>query len=345
MMNAPVKFDRELEDFHADAVFLDIHLHGQDLYPVFMQTLSRCFPFKYLFPLLAPLTRLHSGRVNGGVLCAVGDRPFERPRNGGAFLASVAAQLKTLEKDVKQSRGCMVHDSNDLQQSLKSGRLVFIPGLEGLNSAFDVIADLEALRNMGFRIITPVHLVNNRIGTTTASYLQYWRKQPRHSGSRGLTPFGEQFIRKMDDLGLLIDLAHADENTFNDIAGLARHPLMVSHSGACAVHPFHRYLSDDQIHQIRDSGGVIGLWPMYYLRTGMKDSHSFKSHVRHLLDHAGEDHIAIGTDMHGIPGFMEGYSGPEDSLFLTQLLFETGLNEHQVRKILGLNFIRVLGKW
>ncbi len=335
------QLDPDLLKFHQDASILDIHLHGRDLYPEFIQQLSRYFPFKKLFPPLAPISNLKTGNVNGGVLCAVGDRPLDRPRDTHRFLKGIASQIQKLKEDVHQSKGCIVRDVQSFQQALKQDQLVFMLGLEGLSPSFDSVLHLEALHKMGIRIITPVHMVNNRIGTTTAEYLQYWRQHPKTHVQRGLTQFGEAVIRKMDALGLLIDLAHADEETFGDIAGLSRRPLVVSHSGAYGIQPFHRYLKDQQISQIRQSGGIIGLWPMYFLGSGIKNSDDFKAHVKYLLARAGEDHIAIGTDLHGVPGYINGYHGPENALLITKLLFETGLNETQVRKILGLNFLRV----
>ena len=86
----------------------------------------------------------------------------------------------------------------------------------------------------------------------------------------------------------------------------------------------------------------MGLWPMHFLGTGMAEPQDFIAHVRHLLAVAGEDHIALGTDFQGVPGYMKGYNGISDTRVLTQLLFESDLNESQVRKIIGLNFLRVL---
>ena len=105
---------------------------------------------------------------------------------------------------------------------------------------------------------------------------------------------------------------------------------------------FHRYITDEEITAVAKTGGVVGLWPMYFLGTGMAGSQDFIAHVKHLLAVAGEDHVALGTDFQGVPGYMKGYTGISDTCFPTQLLFESGLNEIEVRKIIGLNFLRVL---
>jgi membrane dipeptidase len=176
----------------------------------------------------------------------------------------------------------------------------------------------------------------------TADYRQYWNQSPRSKKPRGLTAFGEAVIKRIAEKQMIIDLAHADVQTFNDIINIVDKPVIVSHSGAHDVSPFHRFLTDSQILAIRKNGGIIGLWPMYFWKVGMKTPDDFKSHVRHILSLAGEDHLAIGTDLHGVLGYMEGYHGPYDSIMLTQLLLESGLSEMQVRKALGLNFIRVV---
>ena len=84
------------------------------------------------------------------------------------------------------------------------------------------------------------------------------------------------------------------------------------------------------------------MFPMYFMGKGMKTPQDFIAHVKHILALGGEDHIAIGTDFQGIPGYMKGYSGIIDMSVITRLLFQMGLSDAQVRKMLGLNFLRVL---
>ena len=146
----------------------------------------------------------------------------------------------------------------------------------------------------------------------------------------------------MNEKGMVVDLAHADGATIRDAAGLSSRPVIVSHGAARAVHEWSRHLSDDDIRAVAGTGGLIGLWPMHLRGNGIPDLGGYARQARYIVDLAGEDHLAVGTDMHACPGLMTGYLGITDAPVITRALFDAGLSESQVRKALAENFLRVL---
>lgn len=337
-------YKKDLALFHRKAFFFDMHMHSKELFPRCFQNLNASYPNRIWLPFTS-LRCVHPAGVNGGILCSVGDHPFlllQRKRDKRSRLVSSCVTLKTA---VRECQGKIVTTADQLMSAFSENKLGIVLGVEGFDPFFSNIDDIEALYAVGIRFITPVHLCHNLIGTASADFIQYWQKYPIHDKRiRGLTALGEAAVRKMNSLGIVIDLAHADTQTFADILTVTQHPVIVSHTGARSCGCFHRYLSDGQIRAIGRNGGVIGVWPFYYWGQGMRNAADFKCHIRHIIALAGEDHLAIGTDFNGVPGYMDGYNGPRDSIYLSELLFEAGLDDRQVRKVIGFNFLRVFAR-
>jgi membrane dipeptidase len=146
----------------------------------------------------------------------------------------------------------------------------------------------------------------------------------------------------MNEIGMVIDVSHADRRTTLDVAGASRHPIVASHSGARACQDFARYLSDEEALAIAGTGGIIGLWPYFHRGRGVASVRELAAHTRHLATLVGAAHLCIGTDMNGVPGLMAGYRGEMDFPVLTEVLSEAGLSDTEVRLVVGENFVRVL---
>ncbi len=333
----------DLIQFHKDAFCFDIHIHGKDIFSRPFQWLSRLSPFKRIFYPLHALSVLRWGGVDGGGLSVRGDLVFTHlPPPPGGLLHRVSRGLHKAKKDVTASKGRIVFTSQEIRQARQDNVLSFVLGVEGAGPVEECFENLKHLFHAGVRVLTIVHLNDNSIGTVPVDFTRYWVKGAQKKQKRGLTPFGEKVIKNMNDLGMIIDLAHADSETVMDVTSLTTMPIIASHTGARNVSDFHRYITDEEIAAIANTGGIIGMWPMYFIGKGMKTPQDFIAHVKHILAVGGEDSIAIGTDFQGMPGYMKGYTGITDMCVITQLLFQMGLNETQVRKILGLNFLRVL---
>src|SRR5205814_9675776 len=113
-------------------------------------------------------------------------------------------------------------------------------------------------------------------------------------------------------LGVVIDGAHADEPTLLGMIERSSAAVICSHAGARAVSSFDRYLSDDAIRAVANSGGVIGLWPYFMRGKGTPTLDAVAAHARYIADLVGADHLCLGTDMNGVPGLAEGYESATD---------------------------------
>jgi membrane dipeptidase len=143
----------------------------------------------------------------------------------------------------------------------------------------------------------------------------------------------------MQQLGMVVDVSHADRQTVFDVVAESTRPIISSHTGVRARGDFARFLGDDEITAIAGTGGVIGLWPYRHRGRGVDDMADLIGHARYVADLVGPQHLCIGTDMNGVPGLMAGYRGEVDLPRITDALLGA-FDEGDVRGILGQNFLR-----
>jgi microsomal dipeptidase-like Zn-dependent dipeptidase len=141
---------------------------------------------------------------------------------------------------------------------------------------------------------------------------------------------------------VLVDVAHADRATLLGVVDVANAPVVSSHTGARTLQDFARYLADDELRAIASTGGVVGLWPYRARRFGVRTITDLVAHARHIAETVGPEHLAVGTDMNGVPGVMAGFDGETDLPKLTAALLDDGFDDGEVEGILGANALRVL---
>ncbi|GGL01749.1 membrane dipeptidase [Sphaerisporangium melleum] len=157
----------------------------------------------------------------------------------------------------------------------------------------------------------------------------------------GLTEAGTRLVRACNELGILVDLAHLNTAGFWDIAACSQAPLVVTHGAAHALSPTSRALTDDQIVAIADSGGVIGVSLEGVAPSPVGIVSEVMNQIRYLIDQAGPDHVALGSDLYRSPN--AGYPG--GAVLLPKLLValrDAGYDDDVVTGIAYANWQRVL---
>lgn len=178
----------------------------------------------------------------------------------------------------------------DLIQLEQEGKLAAVIGVEGGHAIESSIANLEALYNRGMRYLG-VTWNNSNSWATSA-------KDEVESDSlkfKGLTDFGRKIIRRCNELGVMVDVSHAGEQTFWDILEISTKPVIASHSSVYALCPHFRNLKDDQLQAIKKNGGVVfvNFYPGYIdstyslKATDIRESH--KTELDSLKSLYGED--------------------------------------------------------
>ena len=116
---------------------------------------------------------------------------------------------------------------------------------------------------------------------------------------RGLSPLGREFVAKMEDIHMLVDVSHLSEAGFWDVAELAQHPFIASHSNAKSVWDHTRNLTDGQINAIIKNQGVIGLNFYTEFVGRSRDLDAVRAHLDHILELGGAANVALGGDWDG----------------------------------------------
>lgn len=203
------------------------------------------------------------------------------------------------------------------------------------------LENIKKLYDMGVRLMTLTWNDANCFGACHAEQAEEM--------NRGLTEFGKEGVRYMQELGMLVDVSHLSDGGFWDVAALSRRagkPFVASHSDCRALAPATRNLTDAMIHALAECGGVAGLnFEPTFLNADKTDRKSRVSrmcdHVMHLIDKGGIDCVGIGTDFDGIGGAFE-IADCTEMEFLFAALQLRGLSEDAIEKIAYGNVERVL---
>ncbi len=160
----------------------------------------------------------------------------------------------------------IVQTFSDIKKAVRKNKLAALFGVEGGHMIEGDLNKLEALYNRGVRYMTLTWNNSTEWATSAMkeSSLSDSEKSALNNSTQqtqniGLTPFGKQVVKKMNELGMMVDLSHVGEKTFWDAIQTTSKPVLVSHSNAYTLCPVFRNLKDDQIDAVGKNGGVIQL--------------------------------------------------------------------------------------
>ena len=279
--------------------------------------------------------------------------PGRAKERANAILDAIDEQLR-LHPDRLQ----LARTADDVRRIAAEGKLAALIGIEGGHAIED---DLETLRHF--------HKRGVRYMTLTWSFTHSWADSAVAAGEPeperrhgGLSPFGETVVREMNDLGVLVDVSHASDETFWDALRVTRAPVIASHSSARALVPLPRNLSDEMLRAIGANGGVVMINFMGMVLDPHKSTLEFildlllhggstdvsvsdvVDHIEHVAEVAGIEHVGLGSDFDGSPQFFfpMGLRDVGDFPAITLELLRRGHNAERIRMILGENLLRVL---
>ena len=263
--------------------------------------------------------------------------------------------------------------AEDVERSFRRGRIGSLIGMEGGHSIDNSLATLRMMYALGARYMTLTH--NNNLAWADSA-----AQAPEHGG---LTRFGEEVVREMNWLGMIVDLSHVSPDTMEDALRVSAAPVIFSHSSARAVTDVPRNVPDAILRQLPKNGGVVMVTfvPGFIsndvvaydkrqgaererLVTAMPNDEAGQraalatwrkanpepratlaqvaDHIDHIRKVAGIDHIGIGSDFDGITSVPVGLEDVSKYPNLTVELLKRGYSDDDVKKILGLNVLRVI---
>jgi membrane dipeptidase len=256
---------------------------------------------------------------------------------------AMAALLFRIERE-SQGRVRVCRTVGDIERCLADdavAAVLHIEGAEAIDANFEL---LDVLYAAGLRSLGPVWSRPNAFGHGVP-----FRCPSSPDTGPGLTELGKALIGACNRLRILIDLSHLNERGFWDVAAISNAPLVATHSNAHAISPHSRNLTDQQLAAIRQSGGLAGLnFASSFLRPdGRQDKDTplelMIQHIEHMLEHAGEDGVGLGSDFDGatIPAELGDAAGLQN---LVQAMRKRGFGKPLIEKLCFRNWLRVLGR-
>lgn len=254
-----------------------------------------------------------------------------------------------------------------------SDRIAGIPGIEGGHSIEGSIANLEWFFEHGVRVLTLVW--NN--------HLDWIRSCQPGAGAHvpaGLSAFGRDVVRRMNELGMVVDVSHAGEESIRDVIATTSRPIIASHSGCKALHGHQRNLTDDQLRALAQNGGVVGIvFCTAFLKdeaqkedAALRETAAFRAisgpndtdvflrqgewlqehatplsmdvvvdHIVHACEIAGVDHVGLGSDYDGIGRTPQGLEDAGCYGRIAERLAARGFAPNDIAKVMGGNMQRV----
>ncbi len=220
----------------------------------------------------------------------------------------------------------------------QQGKVAFLYGLENAFWTGTDLLNLDTLVMKGYTYVTLSHNGDNQVCHSALK---------SSSGGLGLTEFGSDYVKRMNELGLVIDLSHTSDQTCWDVMNESIAPVVFTHSGAYGEFAHARNVNDDLLKKLKDNGGVI---QVYLVQDFMASSsisdvglNELVDHINHCVAVAGIDHVGVGIDLDGGGGGV-GYNSSNDAINLTVALINEGYSDEDIAKIWGENYFRVLDK-
>jgi len=236
----------------------------------------------------------------------------------------------------------LIRRYQELEDNLQRGVLSLVLGLEGASAIKEDLSNLGEYYSRGLRSLGLVWSRPNVFGEGVP-----FRFPHSPDTGPGLTEAGKALVKECNRLGILIDLAHLNERGFWDVAELTDAPLVVSHAGAHAICASTRNLTNEQIDAVGQSNGLVGIFfaPSMTRADGDREGDipvtGIVSHVDHVVERIGVDHVALGSDF-------DGAEMPSELADVAQLprlmeaLRDRGYDDDSLEKLGYRNWFRVL---
>ena len=252
----------------------------------------------------------------------------------------------------------LVGTAADLDHAKAEGKAAIIMGLQNAEQ-FEKPEDVQYFYRLGLRCAQLTYNSQNLIGSGSTDRID-----------GGVSDFGEEIIKAMNKVGMLVDTSHCGERTTLDAIALSPKPIAVTHSNCKALNPHPRNKSDEVIRNLAAKGGVMGITGvrMFIKATDPTTVSDMADHIDHVAKLVGVEHVGIGSDadLNGYDDMppdqykqlkagykasyafrdkidIDGFDHPQKVFDLTEQLIKRGYSDANIRLVLGGNFRRLLG--
>ncbi|MFN8670579.1 MAG: membrane dipeptidase [Candidatus Sericytochromatia bacterium] len=223
-------------------------------------------------------------------------------------------------------------DYLDARKNNKVASFISIQGGQGIQNK---ISDLDKIPEV--HRITLVHFTHSKIGISNFET----------NKNQGLSDFGKNFVEKMVNKNIMVDLSHINRKGFFDALDVMPKniPAVVTHTGIKGVRDIWRNIDDEQIKAIAERNGTIGIIyePRFLTISALKAStYDILDHMEHVIKTVGEDYVTLGSDYDGFINTPKDLKDITYQPIFVQRMLDKNWKEERIRKILGKNFLRAI---
>ena len=263
-------------------------------------------------------------------------------------------QIRALIEDIESCKEevILVKSKEDLRKVIKDNKIGIIISFEGLEPISNDIGLLRIFYELGVRGAGLVWSRRNYLADGCSF-------NPVEEGQRGgLTSFGVEVVKKMEEMNMLIDLSHLNDEGFWDVVKFTEKPFIASHSNVRNLHGIMRNPTDEQIKVIAERQGVIGI-NAYNTIAGVREGENpiskLADHIEYILDLVGPEYVGYGFDL--CDNYCDSQlkfkvetqkndclNSHSEALLLTEELLRRGISEDDCKLIIGGNFHRIFNE-
>jgi microsomal dipeptidase-like Zn-dependent dipeptidase len=273
------------------------------------------------------IPKLKAGGVNS-IFLALFTKEMWGVEGGVARIKLAFGVLFKLLMENKDLELCLNPES--IIYAVNRGKIAINLAIENGTPIGNDLGLLKYYYDLGIRYLTLCHNFSNQICDSSTD-------KPIHGG---LSNFGKKIVKKMNDLGMIIDISHASDKTVYDVLELTELPIIASHSNSRAICDNPRNLSDELLEKIAKNGGVVQVSVLPKCVGGGQSLYDFVDHILHIVNQIGINHVGIGTDFDGGGGINK-FDNISEAKNVDLELRKSGFSEKNIDKIWGLNFMRV----
>lgn len=254
-------------------------------------------------------------------------------KSWSSLLERALYQADKLANFVDESEGRLsfIKSATDLEKQQQSPKpnIGLLLGTEGAHPLEGKLSNIDTMFEAGFRMFGLTHFFDNELGGSLHG-----------TSEAGLTDFGRAAVKRMDELEIIIDLAHASERMAIDVLELSSRPQVVSHTGLKGACNTPRNYPDDLMKAIAEKGGLIaiGFWDAAVCDASPM---GIAKVIQYGILLVGADHIALGSDWDGAVKTI----AADDIIAVTDALIKLGVSEADIRKVMGENSVNFLARW
>jgi membrane dipeptidase len=272
------------------------------------------------------LPRMRDGGIDVQVFAV-----YVAPRDAGVGGARAGRLIDVIKRELDSNAGgiALATTTADIERARRAGAVAAVLSIENGDALEGHLDAVDTFHAAGVRMLSLTWNASNALGDGALG-----------STHGGLTDLGRMVLRRMNQIGMVVDVSHLSEASFWDALAVTRGPLLASHANAASVHAHSRNLTDRQLRAIARRSGVVGVAfvPQFL---GASTLARVLDHVDHMVAVMGIDYVALGSDF---DGFRRAPAGLDDATKLPNLtagLLARGYQPTAIRKILGENALRV----